>query len=78
MVFVEVKTREDRAFGEAAEAVTMPKQRRIVLAALDYLMRHGQAASASRFDVVSIQFGAGHPDIEVYQNAFDAPRTFNL
>src|SRR5438309_11157615 len=39
LVFVEVKARESRAFGEAAEAVTMVKRRRIVQLAMDYVAR---------------------------------------
>jgi putative endonuclease len=72
VVFVEVKAREGRAFGEAAEAVTRVKRRRIAQLALDYLARHGYAECACRFDVVSIHLGADEPQIEVYQNAFDA------
>src|SRR5881397_1164362 len=40
LVFIEVKAREDLAFGAAAEAVTARKRRRIVRLALDYVMRH--------------------------------------
>src|SRR3977135_869249 len=40
LVFVEVKARDGRAFGEAAEAVTRLKQRRITRLALDYMTRH--------------------------------------
>jgi putative endonuclease len=72
MVFVEVKAREGRAFGEACEAVTANKRRTITRLALDYLMRHRLAECACRFDVVSIHFDSGTPVIEVYQNAFDA------
>ena len=72
MVFVEVKAREGRAFGEACEAVTPNKRRTITRLALDYLMRHRLTECACRFDVVSIHFESGTPLIEVYQNAFDA------
>lgn len=72
VVFVEVKAREGRAFGEAAEAVTALKRRRIAQAAVDYVRRHGRAECACRFDVVSIHLDGGEPQIEVYQNAFDA------
>jgi putative endonuclease len=74
LVFVEVKTRHGRAFGEPVEAVTVPKQRRITMLALDYLVRHGLADCPCRFDVVSIVFTAGGTTIEVVQNAFDAAR----
>ena len=71
-VFVEVKTRDSRAFGEAAEAVTAFKRRRIAQLALDYMTRHHLANSPCRFDVVSIHFDEGRASIVVYQNAFDA------
>jgi putative endonuclease len=72
MVFVEVKAREGRAFGEASEAVTARKRLKITQLALDYLMRHRLTNCPCRFDVVSIHFDAGVPAIEVFQNAFDA------
>ena len=72
LVFVEVKARDGRAFGDAAEAVTWQKQQRIVRLASEYVMRHHLNDSPCRFDVVSIQFGTEGPAIEVYQNAFDA------
>src|SRR5256885_10273028 len=40
LVFVEVKARDGRAFGEAAEAITWQKQQRIVRLAHEYVMRH--------------------------------------
>ena len=72
LVFVEVKARDGRAFGEAAEAITGFKRRRITQLARDYMMRHRLSACPCRFDVVSIQFDAGEPAVEVIQNAFDA------
>jgi putative endonuclease len=72
IVFVEVKTREGRAFGEASEAVTANKQRQIARIALDYAMRHRLTNCPCRFDVVSIHFDEGRPAIEVFQSAFDA------
>jgi Holliday junction resolvase-like predicted endonuclease len=50
----------------------MKKRRRIVVAAMDYLVRHRLGECPCRFDVVSIQLGPGDPAIEVMQNAFDA------
>jgi len=72
LVFVEVKARDGRTFGAAAEAVTARKRRRIVALALDYMTRHHLGHVACRFDVVSIQFDAGYPAVEVFKNAFDA------
>ena len=72
IVFVEVKARDSLAFGGAADAVTAWKQRRIVRTATDYVMRHRLDGSPCRFDVVAIQFDTGAPEIEIFQNAFDA------
>ena len=72
LVFVEVKARHGREFGDAVEAVTAFKRRRIGRLAMDYVARHHLTNSPCRFDVVSIHFEEGRPPtIEVYQNAFD-------
>jgi putative endonuclease len=72
LVFVEVKARDGRAFGDAADAVTGFKRRRITRLARDYMMRQHVDNCRCRFDVVSIQFDSGEPVIEIIQNAFDA------
>jgi putative endonuclease len=72
MVFVEVKAREGKVFGEAAEAVTATKRRRLVALATAYLARHRLSDQPCRFDVVSIHMEAGEPRIELFQGAFDA------
>src|SRR5262252_4753354 len=72
MVFVEVKARDGRAFGEAAEAVTGWKRRRLVQTAVDYLARHRLTDRPCRFDVVSIHVDAGRTVVDLFQNAFDA------
>jgi putative endonuclease len=72
LVFVEVKTRAGRRFGEPAEAVTPAKQRRMVRLASEYLVRHRLPDCPCRFDVVSVDAGATPPAVEVIRNAFDA------
>jgi putative endonuclease len=72
LVFVEVKARDGRAFGGAADAITGFKRRRITQLARDYMMRFHVSNCPCRFDVVSIQLDSGEPVIEVIQNAFDA------
>lgn len=72
LVFVEVKAREGREFGDGAEAVTRRKRRRIAMAATDYLVRHQKGECPCRFDVVSVMLNDGEPQIEVIPNAFDA------
>jgi putative endonuclease len=71
-VFVEVKARDGHEFGDAAEAITRLKQRRMAQIALDYLMRHHLDNRPARFDVVSIHLEAGRPVVDLFQNAFDA------
>jgi putative endonuclease len=71
-VFVEVKARDGHDFGDAVEAVTRRKRRRMKHVAVDYLMRNDLLDTRCRFDVVAIHVDADPPAIEVYQNAFDA------
>jgi putative endonuclease len=72
IVFVEVKAREGRAFGEPSEAITASKRRTMTRLAVEYLTRNRLEQCACRFDVVSIHFEAGAPVVDVFQNAFDA------
>ncbi|MBI1873524.1 MAG: YraN family protein [Acidobacteria bacterium] len=73
IAFVEVKMRATEAFGEPAAAVTPRKQRRLGLAAMDYLGRWGLEDTPCRFDVVSISVCArGEPRVELFRAAFDA------
>jgi len=72
IVFVEVKARDDHAFGAGAEAITAPKQRRMAQIARHYLTRHHRGDCRCRFDVVTIHFDTGRPVVELFQNAFDA------
>jgi putative endonuclease len=73
IVFVEVKARETREFGTAAEAVTRRKQRQVVSMAVDYIARHRLTGRPCRFDVVAIDEAlSDHPEVIVYPGAFDA------
>ena len=71
LVFVEVKSRRH---GVPAEAVTDEKQRRITLAALHFLRKHGLLEVRCRFDIVAIVWPdeRGEPQIEHIPNAFEA------
>src|SRR4051812_36692675 len=71
LVFVEVKS---RSRGEPAEAVTPEKQRRLTLAALHFLRRHGLLEQRCRFDVVAIVWPGGRRPaaVEHYRDAFEA------
>lgn len=66
LVFVEVKARENTAFGEPIEAVTPQKVRKIALTAQQYLVQKRLLGSDVRFDVVEVLYG----EIRHTENAF--------
>jgi putative endonuclease len=72
LVFVEVKTRvtvEPRP----EDQVNIEKQHQITKAANLYLSRFGNPQPPARFDVIAIVWPEGRqPQIQHYQNAFDA------
>ena len=72
IVFVEVKARAGRSFGDGAAAVTAGKQHRIGQMAVDFLSRRRLTNQPCRFDVVAISFDRGLPRVDVYENAFEA------
>ena len=69
LVFVEVRLRQNTAFGGAAASVTAIKQRRIILAAQHFLMSHSLANSDCRFDCVLLN-GVSENHIEWLRDAF--------
>jgi putative endonuclease len=71
LVFVEVKARRSTRFGSPKAAVTHQKQRKISMVALAYLKTTQQTQAAARFDVVSIDYAADRPVVEVIKNAFE-------
>lgn len=57
LIFVEVKARSNRQFGEAVEMITPQKQRKIIKTAMYFLTCYPQyQAYSCRFDAVCIQF----------------------
>lgn len=73
LVFVEVKTRVNKTYGLAREAVHPGKQRHIVLAASSYLKETGSYNSYCRFDVVEVymDLGTRMAKLEHIKDAFD-------
>ncbi len=56
LVFVEVRARSSAAFGGAAGSITASKQRRVINAAKQFLMKHQEHVEReARFDVVSFE-----------------------
>jgi putative endonuclease len=74
LVFVEIKTRQGGSTGEAKEAVTHQKQRRVTRSALYYLKSTGRTDARARFDVVAVSLQPGGAEIEVVRDAFEAVR----
>ena len=72
LVFVEVKMRRPSSYGTAEEAVSRPKQRRLINAAEDYLQKSGASEVAARFDVVAItQLANDDQSIRLIKNAIE-------
>ncbi|QSX08714.1 YraN family protein [Alkalibacter rhizosphaerae] len=55
LVFIEVKTRNNRNFGRPCEAVGWKKQRHIQKTAMFYLTKYGSVEMNVRFDVVEVE-----------------------
>jgi putative endonuclease len=71
LVFVEVKARRSRRYGEAVEAVTSWKRRRLAAIALDYLARANRLDAPCRFDIVAIDgLGTDRAEVRVIADAF--------
>ena len=70
IVFVEVKARRSKSYGEPEEAVTENKQAQLQRVAEGYLFEHEIEDRACRFDVVAIFFHNGKAQINHFKNAF--------
>jgi putative endonuclease len=69
IVIVEVKTRTSLEFENPKEAVTIPKQKRIVKAA-DAFIQEQNIDLECRFDIVSVLIQGKKTDIEHIEDAF--------
>jgi putative endonuclease len=73
LVFVEVRSREDAAFGSPEETVGFTKRRRIVVASRQYLSTVPVTSwREARFDVVVVEGSGDNATIRHYPAAFDA------
>jgi putative endonuclease len=73
LVFVEVRSRDDSAFGTPEESIDLAKRRRIVRAARHYLSTIPAASwREARFDVIAIEGTGEKAAIRHYPAAFDA------
>jgi putative endonuclease len=72
IVFVEVKERRGASHGAGYDGVTSGKRQRVVRAAQRYAQDHGLSEAAIRFDVVSIDWLDGEPQVRHDRGAFDS------
>ena len=70
LCFVEVKTRSNKNFGLAKEAVNFTKQEKIRKIAAFYMKNNNIKDIQIRFDVVAIDYSDAKPNIEIIKNAF--------
>lgn len=59
LVFVEVKTKAQRRFGQPEEMVTRRKQLTLERVAMAYIQRHKCERTDIRFDVIAVQLESG-------------------
>ena len=71
LVFIEVKTRKTREYGDAWEFVDWKKQQSFRRAAEEFIARKNLGGYAYRFDIVAvIAAGTRSEEISLYRNAF--------
>ena len=69
LIFVEVKTRKDNAYGAPCESITYSKRRKINQAAAQYIKQYGHYNVAVRFDVIEVYLDGNVNHLEY---AFDS------
>lgn len=69
IIFVEVKLRYSRVYGEPWEAVNKAKQKKIMISA-DAYIKKTKCMKEPRFDIISIIEGQGKTDILHIEGAF--------
>ncbi len=70
LVFCEVKSRRESAFGSGFEAVTRRKQAKLRAVAEAFLQVAGSRPQAIRFDVASVAVRGSRSTIELFEDAF--------
>ena len=74
VVFVEVRFRKNKYFGDGAATVTTHKQSKLIRAAMYFLSRNKiYAQKLCRFDVISISINQNKPKFNWIKSAFEAP-----
>ncbi|MCX5702353.1 MAG: YraN family protein [Candidatus Omnitrophica bacterium] len=74
--FIEVKTRHSDKFGSPEESISESKQKKIARVALLFLKEMNLLDKKARFDVVSVVYSKGEPQLDLIKNAFELGATF--
>jgi len=71
VVFIEVKTRTNAAFGLPEDAITASKREHLMHSAQAYLQEHTELPDSWRIDVIAIRGkpAQSDPEVEWFQNA---------
>ena len=72
LCFVEVRMRTTATWGDPSQTISFAKQRRVVKAALHYLVGNRITDRAIRFDVIAVIGRGEKASVEHIPNAFDA------
>lgn len=72
LAFVEVRMRASSVWGDPSATVSRSKQRKVVLAAMQYLQQRRLHNRVIRFDVASVIGRGQDGHVELIPNAFDA------
>lgn len=70
LVFIEVKSRTNKSYGEPGEAITYYKKKNIIKTAQYYIMKNKLQNEFCRFDVVEILLSDDDNNIRLIKNAF--------
>ena len=72
IAFIEVKTRSNQ-YGDLSEVITISKQKKICMAARQYIAEHNINDKVCRFDVALIEYinHQPQPKIQYISNAFE-------
>ena len=69
LVFVEVKTRRSKKFGEIIEQISQRKMELLMHTAEVYLEKNNLANADYRIDIITVFLSSAAPEIEHYENA---------
>lgn len=71
VVFVEVKTRTNEAYGLPEDAITASKREHLIHSAQAYLQAHEELPDSWRIDVIAVRgkLAQSDPEVEWFQNA---------